>query len=125
MMQVEAGKFYRTRDGRKVGPMFEDKSFDRKAFVDQLGNGCGWAEDGKGLWMASGIDLVSEWSDGPVREVTRKEIVPGVYGIIDVPPQDDINDRVFIEGLGRVNAAELRAAAATLTEIADALEPKP
>ncbi len=73
-LKIEAGKFYRTRDGRKVGPMIEDKWHDRDY---------GWtvehefnAEYGK-AWRADGTfhidrskkhkdDLIAEWIDEPV-----------------------------------------------------------
>lgn len=73
-LKIEAGKFYMTRDGRKVGPMIEDKWHDRDY---------GWtvehefnAEYGK-AWRADGTfhvvrgkehsaDLIAEWVDDPV-----------------------------------------------------------
>ena len=69
----------------------------------------------------------------PIRTVTRKEIVPGVYGNVSVKQGakgtvgvaivGDVHadPRVYI-GHCYVTASELRAAASTLTEIADALE---
>lgn len=57
----------------------------------------------------------------PVREVTRKEIVPGKYGIVqvegDTPP-----GTVFIGIREAAHASQLRAAAATLIQLADAME---
>lgn len=73
-LKIEAGRFYKTRDGRKVGPMIEDKWHDRDY---------GWtvehefnAEYGK-AWRADGTfhvdrskkhsaDLIAEWIDEPV-----------------------------------------------------------
>ncbi len=73
-LKIEAGRFYRTRDGRKVGPMVEDKWHDRDY---------GWtvehefnAEYGK-AWRADGTfhvdrskkhsaDLIAEWIGEPV-----------------------------------------------------------
>lgn len=59
---------------------------------------------------------------GPVRTVTRttKEIVPGVYGAVRV--DQTCYGKVAKLSLQCANTAELRAAIATLTEIADALE---
>lgn len=76
---------------------------------------------------------------GPIRAVTRKEIVPGRYGVVNVggaasiiefgsPVEAEHKVHVSIGGFGMVmqtpyyNASELRAAAATLAEIADALD---
>ena len=54
---------------------------------------------------------------GPVRTVTRKEIVPGVYGQLRVYPDGEV--RIVASTL---EVRNIRAAIATLTEIADALE---
>ena len=65
-------------------------------------------------------------STGPVRTVTRKEIAGGRYGRLTVAPAENGNVAVkfngALGGYSMVSAAELRAAIATLTEIADALE---
>jgi hypothetical protein len=67
--------------------------------------------------LPSENDLIAEWQEGPVRTVTRKEIVPGWYGIVRVTNMGDVS----IPAPGQ-DPAQLRAAAATLIEIADALE---
>lgn len=69
-MKIEEGKFYRTRDGRKVGPMREDSEgdFDVQEHEDmdllvQL-----WRKDGK-VWNEKGGEsdhyLIAEWTDEP------------------------------------------------------------
>lgn len=68
-MKIEAGKFYRTRDGRKVGPIRFDSKASRGQEFDQRSKG----EDrdlGVGLWDANGYcdeddqaDLIAEWTD--------------------------------------------------------------
>ena len=74
-MQIEVGKYYKTRCGRKVGPMkqeavnvlsglFENKE---RLWVFENGRGHGVSETMN--------DLVAEWY-----EVTKREIVPGDYG---------------------------------------------
>lgn len=83
---------------------------------------------------------ISLLQTGPVRTVTRKEIVPGRYGIVSVgdavvvpdcnnpdsKPHSEIN--VSVGGFGMVmqtpyyTPTELRAAAATFNELADALD---
>ncbi len=116
-MQLEVGKFYKTREGRKVGPMQEFDSY--KNLHPWESNGELWADDGTSyLGEYPDSDIIAEWHDepvSPVRTVTRKEIVPGTYGSLEV----------LRSGLYRImtdNAAELRAAIATLTQIAEALE---
>lgn len=59
---------------------------------------------------------------GPIRTVTRREIVPGVYGGVNVQTYDDTRVTVFMSRT--YNAAELREAARIFTEIADVLEDK-
>lgn len=69
-------------------------------------------------------DLIAEWTDaptGPVRTVTRKEIVPGVYGGLRVSMA---HGAVFLsmDDEAEHDASDIRHLIATLTEIADALE---
>ena len=134
-MKIEEGMFYRTRDGRKVGPIER-----RSGYNDYV-----WRVDGLTLtpdfqttWLADGrfhtaghfpeFDLVAEWTDestGPVRTVTRKEIVFGVFGKVMVnegPTKGTFNS---VSMAPTKDPDELRAAAATLNEIADALSEPP
>lgn len=72
-----------------------------------------------------GLDLIAEWADEPaapqpagtVRIITRKEVVSGVYGAVVVSD----NGRLVRVGY-MPDAATIRAAIATLSEIADAME---
>lgn len=125
VLTIEEGKFYRTRDGRLVGPMIRSNV---GKWTD-IANGFQWSYD-NGMHCHKDVgcpyDLVSEVpNSGPVRTVTRKEIVPGEYGIVRVlaKPEDD----PFVHAAhvriddGYSTSSELRAAAATLIEIADAL----
>lgn len=144
MLKIEEGKFYRTRDGQKVGPISRGyRGFNFWVAPDLGGSwsAC-WHEDGS-YWpeghpyrtpVNAGYDLVAEWTDeptGPVRTRTVTEIEPGTYGRIEVTGTykqdrvtlqwqgDSIHDAVPIVGM---NAAELRAAAAVFTQLADALD---
>ena len=69
------------------------------------------------------ISRAPESPTSPIRTVTRttKEIVPGVYGAVEVYNIDD-GDQIGVTMDCGMSPAELRAAAITLTEIADALE---
>ena len=127
-MQIEAGKYYRTRDGRKVGPMAQSE-WPECARIE--GQGGLWNWDGSPHFpFNEDLDsphLIAEWTEaptGPVRTVTRKEIVPGVYGRVRVYDETCEHGHVCM-GLPppyHWTATELRAAVATLSEIADALE---
>jgi hypothetical protein len=133
-LKLEVGKFYRTRDGRKVGPMEPGPAADLMwvapdNMTARFLNGR-VVRDGE-----SPADLIAEWCDGPVRTVTRKEIVGGVYGRLYIDRQAGGDGRRILIDLANINGErkdgavsqgwsydELRAAIATLTEIADALD---
>lgn len=195
-MKIEAGKYYMTRDGRKVGPIFENKKNNHWVWLNRANNDgpdMAWRSNGEGCNFnpvavpCIDIDLISEWpaetgtlaelnvqpgdvveyigggkhtvmngrylkshkfgdinyyeqwdtvsnfriisratpdQQGPVRTVTRttREIVPGVYG--DVKVHDPGSKLVRINVDAAMDYVKLRAAAATLIEIADALEDK-
>ena len=79
-------------------------------------------EDGEfGSWRI--ISRAPESPTSPIRTVTRttKEIVPGVYGAVEVYNIDD-GDQIGVTMDCGMSPAELRVAAITLNEIADALE---
>ncbi len=62
-MKIEAGKYYRTRDGRKVGPMIDrnPKPWDRTKWRD-VGGRC-WHENGEHFkeMKKPNLDLIAEW----------------------------------------------------------------
>lgn len=77
-MEIEKGGFYRTRDGRKLGPAksgFSRGRFEFDGDFDMMHE-----RDGTYCGSERGLDIVSEWTEGPVRTVTRREVVPGSYG---------------------------------------------
>lgn len=82
-MQLEAGKFYKTRDGRKafvgaVNPPFEEVNDDEQAIGWIDGQRCsyGWEKDGRHIKSSEthSEDLVSEWIDQP-QEITVDGVV--------------------------------------------------
>ena len=60
--------------------------------------------------------IVTRAAKSPVRTVTRKEVVPGVYGAVVVQEGNLINVAYMR------TASDLTAAIATLTEIRDAMD---
>ncbi|GAA5543780.1 hypothetical protein [Brucella sp. NBRC 113783] len=58
---IREGKFYRTHDGRKVGPI------TRTGFKELVweSNDCYYDEDGRALYLESTNDLIAEWVDDP------------------------------------------------------------
>lgn len=128
-MKIEAGQSYKTRDGRKASkPTWNSDHGCWYLAVDEANRA--YQSDGThgGKWVCNdpNLDLVAEWADeptGPVVVETVKRIVPGVYGIVDVvQAQGSTPGCSYIRIIGAYPAAELRAAVATLTEIADALD---
>ena len=196
-MKIEAGKYYKTRDGRTVGPIQRGNPNDPKEYWKCGGsmNGfiCAWFEDGSfwpvghcnrsgensvydliapaypgkgtlkeigakvgdvveyietgnattithmmdGAFYGTGINtkspycsrsifrIISRASDkpaSPVRTVTRKEIVPGVYGEVKVHDPGSKYVRINIDAA--MDITSLTAAIETLTQIRDAMEDK-
>lgn len=137
-MKIEEGKFYKTRDGHKVGPMLRHMSgavywkTDAVRFHNAINSyGLFWYKNGEyDKWDNHPLDLIEEWADekGPVRTVTRKEIVPGVYGRVHIGDWNPCNmveigfAARYSDGMATLDASELRAAAVTLIEIVDALD---
>lgn len=70
-LQIEAGKYYRTRDGRKVGPM---EKWDLGVWHVAEGSFSGglWKSDGTAWYNGSSDspDLIAEWVDEPITETT-------------------------------------------------------
>lgn len=79
-LTIEAGKFYKTRDGRKVGPMekYCGKGLGHSAAFDQTADftapdleksGDGGSYTSDGTWLTSSgkssFDLIAEWIDEP------------------------------------------------------------
>lgn len=140
-LKIEVGKFYKTRGGLKVGPMFHSKTDGY--FRSENDSGRCWYSDGsriiKGFpeWQ-----IVSEWVDepvGPVQEVLvkkevvqivetkEKKIVSGSYGYLRTH-----KDNCAYFGVGyttsgsftysKENISLIRKTAAALNAIADFLE---
>jgi len=78
-LKIEAGKFYRTRDGRKVGPMkassWSDGWYDESASITSQR----WEKDGSYIiGQTTQLDLIAEWTDEPATttEVTNDNAAP-------------------------------------------------
>lgn len=116
--QFTKGKIYTVAD--RVSP--ENDSIP--IHVDDRGVGRnGWNARFFKLYMAAPVTEAPPQNIGPVRTetVTRKMIVPGTYGRVVVDDAAPSKAIVYIP-YGWRTATELRAAAATLTQLADALD---
>lgn len=107
----------------KVGDRVEDKAGDRAEVleVDRYGEirlRYDSKEFDQGRWFYPSRFFKPVTDEGPVRTVTRKEIVEGTYGpvVVGVRQISVAIDR------DHACAAKLRAAIATLQTLADALE---
>ena len=134
MLKIEPGKFDRTRDGRKFGPLvwaqgkghpWPLKTEDGKYYFSEYGHGYVSSSLGVEGHVDSSLNLISEWQDeeptGPVRTVTAKKIISGEYWGVEVREAGILTVGVGIN-YGLHNAKDLRNAAKVLNELAEALE---
>lgn len=141
-MRIEEGKFYRTREGRKVGPV---RATDNSFWPMECG-GTWWRANGESCEgsmarMYPRNDIISEWIESPVRTetVTTRRIEPGVYGRIRVRDEAGMVDGGTQVGFNFVarngasmgqpevaylSAPELRELARVALEIAEYLDAK-
>ncbi|TIN83056.1 hypothetical protein [Mesorhizobium sp.] len=74
-LRIEAGKFYKTRDGRKVGPMRDDVYGWMWATVDGATRSFR-VDDGKHGYIES-LDLVAEWTDLTIADIVARHSASG------------------------------------------------
>jgi hypothetical protein len=134
-LHLTEGRYYLTRNGRKVGPMrrWDWHDASRTYGFDGLLNGgpnYSFFPDGRHgspvMRNQPECDIVAEWSDtpaSPVRQITttRTEITPGTYGLVCVGEPSDGKFTVVMP-FHRPDAEELRAAATILNDLASALD---
>lgn len=90
-MQIVEGEYYKTRDGRKAGPVRPSDNLNNSPYQADLSDGSNWNYDANGkltnFRSEQPEDLVASWVDtGPIRTetVTTRRIEPGVYGRLQV-----------------------------------------
>ena len=115
-LTVRAGRYYKTRDGRKVGPMLD---FGNETWLD-FGNeiwhvksggnfgGSLWRGDGTVIMEGNAADLVAEWTEPTVAKAKFEiandsggwDVIGGLTGLtfkaklVDTPRPFKIGDRV-------------------------------
>lgn len=98
-LRIEAGKFYKTRDGRKVGPMEPARYggfYDRKRQYTSYA----WCENGSYInGLTCQLDLIAEWPAEPANPAAqvdnlRDEYGGGVVAAAAVKPKFKVGDRV-------------------------------
>jgi len=83
-MKIEVGKYYRTRDGRKVGPMDEEFGFFWVEGRDRLDDP-EWSRDGTNRGMpgqTSADDLVAEWTETDDHPILWRDMTPEEKGAL-------------------------------------------
>ncbi|MCI1002819.1 hypothetical protein HWD97_22360 [Ochrobactrum sp. C6C9] len=81
-LTIETGKFYRTRDGRKVGPAVGDGRAERFS----LGEKFLYRTDGKYMFNSSESldgDLIAEWVDEPASNDNAPATAPAIVALIE------------------------------------------
>lgn len=125
-MKIEVGKYYKTRDGRKVGPMevsmwseLLKARIGGPSFLFNISDGTHGDRDScfECIDNQPELDLIEEWRDEPKFKV-RKVVSRCNIGKVEVTKTGSI----WMQHTD--DPKELRDAAATIIEIADALEVK-
>lgn len=107
-MKLEVGKYYKTREGRKVGPMYSfsnhaEASRVLYADVDDVTRAF-YIDSGKRRFMGNVGDLIAEWIDEPVTGTLRElnvqigDVVQRVnidYGIVQYTIGLILGDRYY------------------------------
>lgn len=122
-MVIEEGKLYRSETGEKIGPIIDCGFSD--GFPYHGGRGKGFYNAQGKRQNPHGDDLIAEWTDaptGPVRTVTRKEIVYGVHGDVEIVEDDTHQGGIGIYINATMDTARIRAAANNMLAVADAME---
>lgn len=126
MLKIEDGKFYWTRDGRKVGRMVKSEFGDYFYDPNRTVTSQSWNMDGSFIKGQIGnIDLVSECHDhdciSPIVTIIKRELKTGVYGAIHLSKiyEDGVN---IYANTGKWSASALREAAHLFNQIAEFLE---
>lgn len=131
-MRIEIGKYYNTSRGKVVGPM--ERSSEGHYYVDlKLGT---WFIDGTasncyertheifGDIVSLLTDTDTQTAQGPIREVRRREIVDGEYGVATVENYDTGRIRLYL-GSTVMKAEDLRELSHLFSQLAEVLEEQP
>lgn len=121
-MKIEAGKYYKTRDGRKVGPMVRDQKTETPYVWDAGVTGLSFTKRGEVFEGVEGRgDLIAEWTDTPKlwRDMTPAEkgalllahhegkVIEYSYGCSDIWRKCAANEPVWEKGAAyRVKPAD-------------------
>jgi len=102
-LTIQAGKFYKTRDGRKVGPMKKTDLGDYRDDSRSVTSQC-WSKVGTFIeGCVSNLDLIAEWPADATNVAATVDALDEEYGpvvaVADVPvakPKFKVGDRVLV-----------------------------
>lgn len=113
-LKIEAGKFYRTRDGRKVlvdhNPHYNSAESDSYPWKHDCGYGWyhGLTENGTSCIGHAGSDLVAEWHDTPAAPIAAQvDAIAEEYGPAPQPEPDTTLHLKFTSDFSELDAAIL------------------
>ncbi|MGH6774745.1 hypothetical protein [Brucella tritici] len=106
-LAIETGKFYRTRDGRKVGPM---RRYNDGWLYETDDHGRMWRDDGMRYYEKSrggGSDLIAEWIDEPASNDNAPATKPAIVALIENgQPKPSEHPKVHKSGVSATDEAE-------------------
>lgn len=132
-LKIKEGVSYKMRNGEKVGPMVSSKiegwpwEANGGGYDKKVGTRWAWRQDGSFNEShnntASDYDLISEWTEGPIRTVTRREPVSGKYsnGDVDVSVHPDGQIQISVSML-TLKGDRVRSACMVLSQLAEFLD---
>lgn len=130
MVRIQEGRFYKTVQGHKIGPAVRNE--EGTIYKWSLGGPWRYQDDGtagNGIGEQQYYSAVAEWQDtpltqGPIREVRKREIVPGSWGIVALYKSEVSGISI---GIDEVNPTpeQLREAAHLFNQLAEVLEEHP
>lgn len=118
--ELQNGKYYRTRDGRKVGPL--ERNGNQFYDTSESLTGYGWYNDGKYFngKLECQLDLVREWRDEKDIFTTVKKLNIGDFGNFKINENTyGVSVDLFPSSFWKCNSEELKQLANQLLEIVD------
>lgn len=103
MLKLEEGKYYRTRDGRKVGPMQFYGAGYQLLFCCVNGLERFWRECGKHHFGCDEIDLVAEWAEATSMDIYSLD---KPFGWLDEATQKALKDHYYDGGKLEIYTAD-------------------
>lgn len=90
-LTIRAGGFYKTRDGRKVGPMVYRRH--QRDFIKEPGDGCVYRDDGKRINVDTpNEDIIAEWPDTTTNVAATVDALDEEYGPVVADRDNDTVD---------------------------------